>query len=333
MPQEPKPIRVALIGAGGIARNHARAYAAQPERCRLVAAADTAAGKADSLAAEFRCQAFSDVDAMLEQVRPDAVSVCTPPAAHLSCVRAAVERGIAVLCEKPLSHDLRTAGEMVAIAGQAHVLLMTALCHRFHGPMMQLKAMVDTGKLGQPLHFHNRFAFRFKGVENTWFVVPEISGGGILIDTLVHSIDLFRYLIGEVSAVSAHVSTTLPITVEDSAVVMLRSVGGVSGVCSCSWVSPPGQAVVQVFGSEGTATIDYSSSEAQLCYRTVGDSDWVTVPYDGPDRFVNETAHFLECVAKGKHPRVDGSEGARVIAIIDAAYRAAGNGTVEPVQA
>jgi predicted dehydrogenase len=333
MPQKSSPIRIALVGAGGIAHAHARAYSAQPERCRLVAVADTAAGKADSLAAEFGCQAFSDVIAMLEQVRPDAVSVCTPPAAHLSCVRAAVERGIAVLCEKPLSHDLCTAREMVAVAGRAHVLLMTALCHRFHGPMMQLKAMIDAGKLGQLLHWHNRFAFRFKGVENTWFVVPEISGGGILIDTLVHSIDLFRYLIGEVSAVGAHVSTTLPIAVEDSAVVMLRSTGGVCGVCSCSWVSPPGEAVVQVFGSEGTATIDYGSKQGQLCYRTAGDDEWVAVPYDGPDRFVNETAHFLECVAEGKQPRVDGSEGAQVIAIIDAAYRAARNGTVEPVQA
>jgi predicted dehydrogenase len=332
MPHEKNPIRVALIGAGGIARAHARAYAAQPGRCRVVAVADVAANKAESLAAEFGCQAFSDVNAMLEQVHPDAVSVCTPPAAHLSCVRAAVEQGIAVLCEKPLSHDLRTAREMVALAGGADVLLMTALCHRFHGPMMQLKAMIDAGKLGQPLHFHNRFAFRFKGVENTWFVVPEIAGGGILIDTLVHSIDLFRYLIGEVSAVSAQVSTTLPIAVEDSAVVMLRSKGGVPGVCSCSWVSPPGQAVVQVFGSEGTATIDYNSNDGQLCYRAIGDEGWVTVPYAGPDRFVNETAHFLECVAEGRQPRVDGSEGAQVIAIIEAAYRAARNRTVESVQ-
>jgi len=332
MPQKPYPIQVALIGAGGIARAHARAYAAQPERCRLVAVTDISPSRADSLAAEFNCQAFSDVSTMLEQVRPDAVSVCTPPAVHLSGARAAVERGIAVLCEKPLSHDLRTAREMVALAGRAHVLLMTALCHRFHGPMMQLKAMIDAGKLGRLLHFYNRFAFRFKGVENTWFVVPEVAGGGILIDTLVHSIDLFRYLVGEVSAVSAHVSTTLPVAVEDSAVVMLRSGSGVSGICSCSWVSPPGQAVVQVFGSEGTAAIDYNANNGQLCYRTAGDEDWVAVPYDGPDRFVNETAHFLECVAEGRQPRVDGNEGAQVMAIIGAAYRAARNGTVEPLQ-
>ena len=332
MARKSYPIQVALIGAGGIARTHARAYAAQPERCRLVAVADIAAKKAESLAAEFNCQAFADVGTMLDEVRPDAVSICTPPAIHLLGARAAVERGIPVLCEKPLSHDLRTAREMVAVAGRARVPLMTALCHRFHGPMVQLKEMIAAGELGRLLYFYNRFAFRFKGVENTWFVVPEVAGGGILIDTLVHSIDLFRYLVGEVSTVSAQTSTTLPIAVEDSAVIMMQSGSGVPGVCSCSWVSPPGQAVVQVFGSEGTAVIDYNANEGRLCYRTAADQDWVTVPYDGPDRFVNETAHFLECVAEGKQPSVDGNEGAQVIAIIAAAYRAARNGAVEMVQ-
>jgi predicted dehydrogenase len=322
---------VALIGAGGIAQAHAGAYAAQPERCELVAVSDIAFSRAEELASAYGCRAYRDAATMLQEAQPDAVSVCTPPAVHLQCVRAAVERGVAVLCEKPLSYDLRTANEMVALAEQRDVVLMTALCHRFHGPVMQLKELIDSGKLGRPILFRNRFAFRFEGVEKTWFVVPAVSGGGVLIDTEVHAIDLFRYLVGEVATVSAHLSTTLPITVEDSAVVVLSSQEGTPGVISCSWVSPPGEASIQVYGTQGTACIDYQAEGDQLRYRLTGDASWQPVPYDGPDRFVNETAHLLECVAHGRRPRVDGREGARVMAIIEAAYRAAQNGTVESV--
>ena len=325
------PLTVGLIGAGGIARAHARAYAAQPERCKLVAVADIVPEKAESLAAEFGCRAYPDIESMLDQARLDAVSVCTPPAIHLQGTRAAIERGVPVLCEKPLAHDLHAAREMTRMAESKGVLLMTALCHRFHGPMVQLKELIETSKLGTLLFFQNRFAFRFQGVEETWFVVPEVAGGGILIDTEVHAIDIFRYLVGEVATVSAQISTTLPISVEDSAVVMMRSRDGVPGVISCSWVSPPGEATVQVYGSEGTATIDYGRDQAQLRYRLAGKEAWTLVSYDGPDRFVNETGHFVECVAQGRPSRVDGREGAQVIAIIEAAYRAAENATVETV--
>jgi predicted dehydrogenase len=293
--------------------------------------ADIVPEKAESLASEFNCYSYPDVETMLEQAVLDVVSVCIPPAVHLQGTRAAMERRIPVLCEKPLAHDLHTALEMAKMAESHGVLLMTALCHRFHGPMVQLKDLIEKGTLGELLFFQNRFAFRFQGVQETWFVVPEVAGGGILIDTEVHAIDIFRYLVGEVATVSAQVSTTLPVSVEDSAVLMLRSRDGVPGVVSCSWVSPPGEAIVQVFGSEGTAVIDYGRDQAQLRYRLAREETWTLVPYDGPDRFVNETRHFLECVAEGKPSRVDGREGAQVNAIIEAAYRAAENATVETV--
>jgi predicted dehydrogenase len=331
MTRKPYLLQVAIVGAGEIARVHARAYGAQPERCQLIGVADIAMSRAEALAAEFGCQAYPDMVTMLDRIQPDAVSVCTPPAVHLQCTRAVIERGIPVLCEKPLSHNLRTAQEIATSAQRRRVLLMTAFCHRYHGPMMQLKKMIEAGRLGQILYFRNRFAFHFKGVEDTWFTVPEVAGGGVLIDTQVHAIDLFRYLVGKIASVSAHVSRTLPVSVEDSALVVMRSVTGVPGVASSSWVSPPGEAIVEIFGTEGTAIIDYAVGDGQLRYRLMEDESWVTLPYDGPDRFVNETAHFLECVAEGAQPRTDGSDGARVMAIVEAAYRAARGGTVESV--
>ncbi|NLG49902.1 MAG: Gfo/Idh/MocA family oxidoreductase [Chloroflexi bacterium] len=313
--------RIAIIGCGGIGHTHARAYAANSDVCQLVACADVAPQAADSMEREFGCAAYQDAAAMLDDVRPDAISICTPPSSHLPMTQLAAERGIAVLCEKPLTRNLPEAQQMVELVQSSDILFMNGLCHRFHGPVQQARQIIQEGRLGRVIQFQNRFAFRFQGVEQRWFTDPEIAGGGILLDTAVHSLDLFRFLVGEVATVCAQISTTLPIQVEDSATLLLRSVDNVIGEISCSWVTPPGEAIVRIYGTDGTLGIDYSR-EPNLRYCLAG-GDWVPVPFEGPDRFAAETRHFVECVRDGRQPQVTVQDGARAIALIDQAYASA----------
>jgi len=311
-------IRVAIIGCGGIAKAHAKAYAASQDLCQVVACADVVGSAAQAFGGEFGCAAYLDTAKMLDAVKPDAVSICSPPSGHLPAVRLAAERGIAVLCEKPLARNLAEANEMVEVVERQGIIFMNALCHRFHGPVNQTRKMLQEGKLGKLVHFYNRFAFRFDGVEKRWFTDPEIAGGGILLDTAVHSLDLFRYLVGEVAAISAQVSTTLPVAVEDSAALLMRSTSGVLGEISCSWVTPPGEAIVRLYGTEGMAELDYNA-QPNLRYRLAG-GEWITVPYEGPDRFTGETRHFLECVRDGVTPSITVRDGARVMELLAQAY-------------
>ena len=197
---------------------------------------------------------------------------------------------------------------------------MTAFCHRFHGPVRLLKGLIRDGKLGTVIQFYNRFSGKFSGVEQRWFSQAEIAGGGNLMDTTVHSIDLFRFLIGEVKAVSAQTRTVLPIAVEDSASLLLRSDSDVMGELSCSWVTQPGEAIIRVYGTDGTAEINYA---VQPSLRYWSEGSWIEVPYEGPDRFYGEVRHFLECVRDGVTPQITVRDGARAIALLDAAYRSA----------
>ena len=122
-------IRVGLVGCGGIgAGGHARAYAANSDVCDLVACADLRAEAADALADKYGCQSYSDVASMLDTVKPDAISICTPPAGHLPVARLAAERGVAILCEKPLVRNMEEADEMVALVQRTGVPFMTAFC-------------------------------------------------------------------------------------------------------------------------------------------------------------------------------------------------------------
>lgn len=145
-----------------------------------------------------------------------------------------------------------------------------------------------------------------------------------MIDTLAHSIDIFRALTGdEVESAQAQVSSTLPIAVEDSASLLLRSRGGILGSLNCSWVTPVSEAVVRVYGTEGQALLDYNA-EAGLRYKLADDADWTEQRFDEPDRFAAQADCFLRCIETGERPLVGGEDGLAVMRVIEAAYESAG---------
>ncbi|MCY3833554.1 MAG: Gfo/Idh/MocA family oxidoreductase [Chloroflexi bacterium] len=315
-------IRAAVIGAGGIAGAHLRAYATHSERCEIVGIADIDEGAAKSRADEFGGRAFTDGLSLIDQLQPDAISICTPPKFRIPFVEAAAARGIAVLCEKPPARTLAETQAIVdAMSGQ---LLQFAFCHRFHAPLNAAQALIRGGTLGAVVQIENRFAFRFARAGNSWFTDADIAGGGILIDTLVHSIDIFRALTGqEIERTQAALSSTLPIEVEDSASLLLRSSGGALGTLNCSWVTPIAESFVRIHCTEGQALIDYNAG-AGLRYRLADDAEWSELEIDSPDRFARQAAHFLDCVEGKRSPLVSGKDGLAVMRVIEAAYESAG---------
>ncbi len=315
-------IRVAVVGAGGIAGAHLRAYAAHAERCEIVGIADVLESAAREKAETYGGAVFSDGVAMLDALRPYALSICTPPKYRLPYVEAAAARGIAVLCEKPPARTLAETGAIVdAMSGK---LLQFAFCHRFHRPLQAAQDLIRGGALGKLVQIENRFAFRFARAGVSWFTDADIAGGGILIDTLVHSIDIFRALTGdEIERTRAALSSTLPIRVEDSASLLVQGAGGVIGSLNCSWVTPVAEAIVKIHGTEGQAVIDYNA-EAGLRYRLAEDENWTTRRFDAPDRFVAQADHFLRCIESGGEPLVSGADGLAVMRVIESAYESVG---------
>jgi len=311
-----------VIGAGGIGGTHLNAYAALPDLCEIVGVADVDLVGAQARAEQFGVPAFDDARALLDALQPDAVSICTPPKFHLPIAELAAAQGIACLCEKPPARTLAETEALVAAFAGSGALLQFAFCHRFHTPVEQAQALIASGRLGRVIHIYNRFGFRFNRAGSSWFTDADMAGGGVLIDTLVHSVDIFRALAGEVVRVDAATSTTLPVTVEDSASMQVISAGGAVGSLNCSWVTPVSEAEVRIYGTEGEAVVDYQQPGG-LRYRLTGDAEWTTMPFDGPDRFVRQAEHFLTCVQEGSTPRVSGQDGVAVMKVIEAAYRSA----------
>ncbi|HQY92522.1 Gfo/Idh/MocA family oxidoreductase [Caldilinea sp.] len=313
-------LRVAVIGAGGIGGTHLRAYAAWPEQCEVVGVADIDLELAQAKADLYAIPAFADYRTMLDECQSDAVSICTPPRLHLPIAQEVARRGIACLCEKPPARTVAETEAIVAAFEAAGVVLQFAFCHRFHEPVRQVQELIAAGKLGKPIQIYNRFGFRFDRAASSWFTDAEIAGGGVLIDTLVHSIDIFRALAGEIVRVDGAVSTTLPVQVEDSASLQVVSTSGVIGSLNCSWVTPVSEAEIRVWGTGGEAIIDYAADTGAR-YRLAGDNDWTVLPCELPDRFVLQAEHFLHCVHGNQRPRVSGADGIAVMRVIEAAYR------------
>ena len=313
-------LRVGLIGAGGMGRTHLASYERVRE-ARIVAVTDISEDVARAAAQQVGARAFSRVEEMLAHSDLDAVDICTPPAAHLEAALMAIERGLHVLCEKPLAHHPDAARKMVWAAKAKGVQLMTAFCHRFHPPIVALKRLIDAEELGEVVMFRNRFAGPFKGVEERWFSDKEVAGGGVLMDTSVHSIDLFRFLVGEVARVQAVTRQTNPAVgnVEDTAIALLSTSDNRMGVVEASWVLAAGFNVVEVYGTEGAAMVHYWDGFKSR-YKTNKMEDWQPLEEVGPDRFVGEIQHFVDACLGRTELQVTGYDGLRAVEIVYEAY-------------
>ncbi|NBU63901.1 MAG: gfo/Idh/MocA family oxidoreductase [Chloroflexia bacterium] len=302
-------LRIGIIGCGGIGRTHMHAWLSAGYR--PVAVCDAIPAVAHDLAQLSDATVYSDGTTMLANAQLDVVSICTPPALHAELTIAALDRHIAVLCEKPMAPTIAECDAMIAAATRNQTLLSVGFCHRYQPHIEVMKAQIGAGMIGDVIMFRNRFAGHMPNVEQRWFSNRALAGGGVMVDTCVHSVDLFRHLIGDVARVQASAVTRTTslgpaLQVEDTAVITLTSTEGVLGVIEASWRTPPGEWIVSVYGTAGSLTLDYDTLELWHC-DAHGHKQHLAVP-DG-DRFVNEVAHIAACVRDATPPRVTMADG------------------------
>jgi len=314
-------LQVAVIGCGGIGGVHLARWA-KVSGAKIAAVCDVDAATATRAATEYSAEGHTNWRALLDGYGLDIVDICTPPNLHAPLALQALDHGLHVLCEKPLARTPEEARAMVERAEARERLLMTAFCHRFHPPILFAKELIDNDDLGRIIMFRNRFSGYFVGIENRWFSDPEVAGGGSLLDTAVHSVDLFRYLVGEVQTATGKTAAFNPeLRVEDSGICLLQAENGALGVIESSWATPGGRNVVELYGTAGACVVDYDTGKTH--YKTADMPVWETREIEGPDRFQREILHFCDAV-RGLQPlMVTGRDGLRAVEIIAEIY--AGN--------
>ncbi len=313
--------RVGIVGCGGIAKAHRAAYTTLG--ISIAGVTDSNPAAAEAFQAETpSAETFSSLEALASSGKIDAISICTPPCFHEEAVRVALEHRIPVLCEKPLAHTLEAALAIGKLADATQVPVMIAFRHRFLPAIRKVKEL--STKIGSPILFQNIFCGPAFDMGKKWFSKRDIAGGGALVDTSIHSVDLFRFLVGDVREVGAMMETHLEgLEVEDSAALSLRSTVGTLATIQCSWAVGKGAASIDLFGSKGRIRYDYSTPDK--VFRMEGtDTKWQEIAVTPSSGFAEEIAHFIAAV-EGREPLACSHvDGIRAQQIISKAYAGGG---------
>lgn len=307
-------LRFAVVGLG-IGRTHLSALAKRQD-VSIVGVCDVLPAVAEKLATDYKTKPYTDMVQMLDEARPQAVSLCTPPLLHAPQTELAASRGVHVLCEKPMAGSMADCERMIAAAERAGITLMIAQKKRFHPFYALLRAKTGLqGEWGPILWAQVRFALG--RVEKDWFW-QEGDGGGPLVENAVHVFDLMRYLIGEVDKVfafggnlfMAHRAPQI-----DAAAVTLRFTNGaVAGLCvgyGSEW--PMAREQMAFATPKIVVDCDGDFDRPNIfrgCYR---DNPSKPLPLDFPPNadfagFDTEIDHFITCVREQREPIASGRD-------------------------
>lgn len=310
--------RIGLIGAGAIAQTWAQAFE-DNKLARLVAVADIKPEAASTLAESAGCQSYDSYQTMLEQAKPAAVIICTPPATHPEIALYCLERKVHVLCEKPLSIDLKHARQMVEAAGKANVILTMASKFRYVEDVIRAKSIVTSGILGEIVLFENAFTSRVD-MASRWNADPRMSGGGVLIDNGTHSVDIMRYFLGPIADV--HVvegKRSQKLDVDETVRIFVRSTAGVMGSIDLSWsINKELDSYINIYGTHGTISVGWQQSK----YRQSSSPDWVKFGrgYNKLQAFRSQLENFVKALRGEDRLLITAEDAIASVEVIQTAY-------------
>lgn len=232
--------RLALLGAGYFGQFHYRAWARLP--VEMVAFCDVDPDRRALVGQSYpAATAYDDFERMLDEARPHIVDIVSPPHTHLPAIAACAARGIGVICQKPFCGTLAAAEQAAELAEQAGITLIVHENFRFQPWYEVIRGQIGSGSLGAVLGATFRLRpgdgqgpDAYLGRQPYFRTMPRF----MVHETGVHYIDVFRYLFGEVTAVTARLRRLNPaIAGEDAGVVVFEFAGGMTAILDANRLS------------------------------------------------------------------------------------------------
>jgi predicted dehydrogenase len=328
-----KKIRIALTGAGWIAKRHAEAAQKLPD-VEVVAVVDRYASKCQEFSRQFGiARHYARIEELLNDGGVDAIIVGTPNYLHAPQTIQALGAGIHVMVEKPMAMNARQAAEMVETSRTSQSLLMVAHCFRFDPEIQWLQQQVAEGKLGRIIRTKGYGVHVLWGPSG-WFTNKKYSGGGAMADMGVHAVDTARFLLGDPQPVSVYARLGTyygNYNVDDTGVILVNWDNGAISYIESGWWQPHSdgpQAATQVYGNKGFGQVFPTYFE--LPNATKQEVERIDPGFLNPrpedanqSMYDRQMAYFLECVRDKTDPKPGGMEGWINMRIIDAAYESA----------
>lgn len=337
----------AIIGCGNVAHFHAQAIKAMPN-ANLLAVYGRDKLKAEKFGTKYSCDAYHDLDKLLQKPELQIVTITTPSGAHLEPCQQSAKAGKHIICEKPLEVNVERIKEMIQTCQDHEVLLSGIFNRRFFPTVTYLKRAVEENRFGKislceaQIKWFRTQAYYDSGA---WRGTKALDGGGALMNQGIHTIDLLLYVMGPVHRLSASTAclTHKGIEVEDTAVSILEFKNGARGVIQGStscWSSNGHPAEVHICGDQGSAFMtddhfrvwDFKESHPDDKIvisqhmspgtKAMGANDPTAMDYEGHKlNFEN----VIDALEGRTELRVTGEESMKAVKVIQAIYQSADN--------
>lgn len=333
-----KNLRFAILGTGFWAHFQLAGWQ-ELEGVECVALYNRTRVKADALAQKFGIpHVYDSVEEMLDKEQLDFVDIITDVGTHTNLTRMAVERGVNVICQKPMATSLDEARSMVDICRAAQLQLLINENWRWQYPVRQFKRILDEGRIGKPFRARVHFCNSFPVFDNQPFL-KELDQF-ILTDIGSHILDTTRYLFGDAKSLYCQTTRVHPdIKGEDVATVMMHMESDVNVVCEMSYASRTEiesfpQTYVYVEGDQGFLELgpDYKVRETTLagtCIRqfTPQHYQWADPAYDlVHSSIVACQSDLLKHLKGEKIAETNGDDNFKTVELVFASYESARTG-------
>ncbi len=229
-------IRIAVVGLGKMGLSHLAIVNAHPD-VELAAVCDASGYVLGVLKKYTGATTYSDYDTMLRECELDAVLIATPSRTHAKMVRAALDRGLHVFCEKPFTLSVKDGEELTALAREHGLVTQVGYHNRFVGAFAEVKRLLDLSAIGDVTHVlgeaYGPVVLKPKG--GTWRSRKE-EGGGALYDYAAHPLNLLNWYLGEPAGVGGTVLNSIfSREIDDEVHSTLYYEGGRSARISVNW--------------------------------------------------------------------------------------------------
>ena len=334
-----KKVLFGVIGAGGIARRKTIPGLLRAKNCRLAAVMDPVGVQA--IAAEFGvAKSYADESQLLADPQVEAVYIASPVACHARQIALAAQAGKHVLCEKPLTMNLRDTRAAVAICKKHKVFLQEGFMMKFHGAHATIKRLIDEGRLGKLVYLRAQLSCWYPKIPGAWRQDPQSGGGGALMDMATHLYDLLAYFAGPVRRITALTGNLVQdYRSEDASTTLLEFQSGTQATVDCFYCIPDeaSRTRLEIYGSQGAVLTEGTIGQSKAgkmegifglgnaSYDAAQNKDVVRhfakIPFPAVNPYTAECEYFAQCILDGTGPTLnDGRNALAIAALAEKAY-------------
>ncbi|MDQ3654625.1 MAG: Gfo/Idh/MocA family oxidoreductase [Chloroflexota bacterium] len=334
------PLRVGILGAGGIANVHARGWSAFPKKATITAFSDVATDRAQAMSnlyTDGSAKVYDSIDAVVADPEIDVIDICLPHHLHTDAVTKAAQAGKAILCEKPLCTTLEDGILIRNTVNETGVVFMGAHNNLFTPAFLEARRLLEGGFIGKPFMYRSIETFQSRqfdpwtpggsasgGGQKGWRADLRQAGGGELLDTGYHgTYRLLSMAAGDrpvevTGFLSRFLLSHLP--TEDTGHVVVRFASGAVGQIITSWAFDVVESrQFEVEAEYGALAGSQTFLKHQL-YRWPSAAE---MTFPKPETFTLEIGHFIEVVQNDAPNAAPIDDTIRTLQVIKAAYLSA----------